>query len=65
MKEMSFFIINVSILINFGCLIVCGKKMEFNKVTPVEEWVIVHKGTEQPLTGKYYKHIEQGTYVCK
>jgi peptide methionine sulfoxide reductase msrA/msrB len=65
MREMSFFIINVSILINFAFLIGCGKKMEFNKLTPEEEWVIVHKGTEQPFTGKYYKHFEQGTYVCK
>lgn len=62
---MSFFIINGFLLINFVFLIGCGKKMELNKLTPEEEWVIVHKGTEQPFTGKFYKHFEQGTYVCK
>jgi len=39
--------------------------MEFNKLTPEEERVIVDKGTEMPYTGKYYKHDEAGTYVCK
>ncbi len=39
--------------------------MEFNKLTPEEEWIIVHKGTEPPFSGKYYKHFEKGTYVCK
>lgn len=34
-------------------------------LTPEEEYVIVHKGTERPFTGKYYKHKEPGTYVCK
>ncbi len=42
-----------------------GKKMEYNKLTPEEERVIVHKGTEQPFTGKYLYNKEAGTYVCK
>ncbi len=41
------------------------KPMKYNKLTPEEERVIVHKGTERPFTGKYYKHHEKGTYVCK
>ena len=35
------------------------------KLTPEEERVIVHKGTEPPFTGKYAEHFADGTYVCK
>ena len=41
------------------------KEMKFNKLTPEEERVIVHKGTERPFTGMYDHFFEQGTYVCK
>jgi len=37
----------------------------YNKLTPKEEAVIVHKGTEPPFSGKYYKHSEKGTYYCR
>lgn len=37
----------------------------FNELTPEEERVIIHKGTEMPFTGKYNKHSEKGTYICK
>ncbi len=40
-------------------------KQKFNKLTEFEEYVIVHKGTERPFTGKYYNSKEKGTYVCK
>lgn len=40
-------------------------KMEFNTLTQFEEFVILHKGTEPPFSGKYYKFKEDGTYVCK
>jgi len=40
-------------------------KMEFKKLTPEEENVIVNKGTERPYTGKYETFWEKGTYVCK
>ena len=39
--------------------------MEFKKLTPEEESVILYKGTEMPFTGKYYKHNKKGTYICK
>jgi len=39
--------------------------MKYKKLTPEEERVIVHKGTEMPFTGKYYEFNEKGTYVCK
>ena len=42
-----------------------GNTMEYNKLTPEEEQVIVFKGTERPFTGEYYDHNEDGTYTCK
>jgi len=39
--------------------------MEYRKLTPEEERVIIHKGTEMPFTGKYENFSEEGTYVCK
>ncbi|MFP4471590.1 MAG: bifunctional methionine sulfoxide reductase B/A protein [Bacteroidales bacterium] len=41
------------------------ESMEYNKLTPEEERVILHKGTERPFSGKFDKHKEEGTYVCK
>ncbi len=46
-----------------------GKKtvanMKYNKLTPEEERIIIHKGTEKPFTGKYNDFFEEGTYNCK
>src|ERR1044071_5023604 len=39
--------------------------MEWNKLTPEEERVIVHKGTEYPFTGEYTDHFEGGAYICR
>jgi len=39
--------------------------MKYNQLTPEEQRVILHKGTERPFTGKYYNHKEKGTYTCK
>jgi methionine-R-sulfoxide reductase len=36
-----------------------------NPLTPAEEWVIVHKGTEPPFTGEYDEFFAEGTYVCR
>ena len=41
------------------------KDMKYKQLTPEEERVIIHKGTEAPFSGKYYNHKEKGTYVCK
>ncbi|NPA82440.1 MAG: bifunctional methionine sulfoxide reductase B/A protein [Epsilonproteobacteria bacterium] len=38
---------------------------EYKKLTPQEERVIVHKGTEMPFSGKYYDFYEDGIYLCK
>lgn len=37
----------------------------YKKLTPEEERVIIHKGTERPFSGKFDKHYETGTYTCK
>ena len=37
----------------------------YNKLTPEEEAVIVHKETERPFTGKYLNNHDAGIYVCK
>jgi len=34
-------------------------------LSPEEERVILHKGTERPFSGKYYDFWEKGTYLCK
>ena len=39
--------------------------MKLNPLTPEEERVIVHKGTERPFSGKYNDHDEPGVYTCK
>lgn len=36
-----------------------------NPLSPEEERVIVHKGTEAPFSGEYNDHSESGTYVCR
>lgn len=39
--------------------------VKLQPLTPEEERVIVHKGTEYPFTGEYEAHFETGTYVCR
>jgi peptide methionine sulfoxide reductase msrA/msrB len=41
------------------------KQQTFNTLTPEEEQVILHKGTERPYTGAYTDNKAKGTYVCK
>jgi peptide-methionine (R)-S-oxide reductase len=36
-----------------------------NKLTPAEERVIVHKGTEPPWSGEYDRFFQEGTYLCR
>ncbi len=38
---------------------------KFKKLTPEEEAVIVHKGTEAPFSGVFNDNWKRGTYVCR
>ena len=37
----------------------------YNSLTPTEERVILHKGTERPFVGEYTHTTAAGTYVCR
>jgi len=39
--------------------------MNYNPLTPEEEYVILRKGTERPYSGKYTDHHDPGMYICK
>ena len=41
------------------------KMNEWRKLTPEEEQVIVHKGTEAPFSGRFDKSHAEGTYTCR
>jgi len=37
---------------------------EYNPLTPAQEWVILHKGTERPGSGVWLSNKDKGTYIC-
>lgn len=39
--------------------------LKLNPLSPQEQRVILHKGTEMPFTGEYDDFFEAGTYVCR
>lgn len=34
-------------------------------LTPEEERILVHKGTERPFSGEYHRHSADGVYHCR
>lgn len=40
-------------------------KPEYNQLNRDEQWVILHKGTERPFTGKLTDNKAEGTYICR
>lgn len=40
-------------------------EMNYNKLTPKEEAVILHKGTEPPFSGEYWRESREGVYTCR
>ena len=49
----------------FTSLIISQTNMNYNKLTPEEERVIINKGTEAPYTGEYTDNKSEGIYTCK
>jgi len=41
------------------------QKLTLNPLTPEEQRVILHKGTEYPFTGEFNDFSENGTFICK
>jgi len=39
--------------------------MKLNSLTPEEDHIIEHKGTEAPFSGEYNDHFAAGTYICR
>ena len=38
---------------------------KYNELTPEEEYVILHKGTERPFSGEYTSLKDPGTFICR
>ena len=53
------------LFIILSTIIIGQSKVEYNKLTPEEEKVIIHKGTEYPFTGEYTNNKLPGTYICR
>jgi peptide methionine sulfoxide reductase msrA/msrB len=62
MKRMLLLLIAIIALIYLNST---GAAMNYNNLTPEEERVIVHRGTERPFTGRFTQHKEAGTYTCR
>ena len=39
--------------------------MNYNKLTPEEERVLLRKGTDAPFTGEYTGKKDEGMYICR
>lgn len=63
MKILIKIIFSISLL--YYLPILSQDKMNYNKLTPEEERVILNKGTERAFTGKYTDYKADGTYTCK
>lgn len=57
----------LTILLLVSQLTTCKSQvnMNYKQLTPEEQYIIWHKGTEPPFSGKFYDHFEKGIYTCK
>lgn len=39
--------------------------MQYKKLSPEEEKIIIHRGTEAPFSGAFDAHFAKGVYMCK
>ena len=53
------------IIIYNNCFGQTETKMNYNKLSDFEKYVIIDKGTEAPFSGEYYKHNLKGFFICK
>ena len=65
MKRYIFGFLFLIVFLNDTPVLVQENSMHYNKLTPEEERVILHKGTERPFSGIFTQHKEKGTYICK
>lgn len=65
MKRYIFGFLFLIVFLNDTPVLVQESTMHYNKLTPEEERIILHKGTERPYSGIYTQHKEKGTYICK
>ncbi len=65
MRQFSSYLLIVTGVILITCSVVNGDDMKYRGLTPEEEYVIVHGGTEIPYTGRYVDTFEDGVYVCR
>ncbi|WP_417381610.1 methionine-R-sulfoxide reductase [Gimesia sp.] len=42
-----------------------SSKQQFNRLTPEEAHIILHKGTERPFIGEYTNLKSEGTFICR
>lgn len=63
--KQSAFVFLSFLLRNYILKILLILNMKLNDLTPEEEYVILHKGTERPFMGEYTNLKEAGTYVCR
>lgn len=63
------FLISCAGFSRIGSQFQCGgeatESTMYRELTPEEEAVIVHRGTERPFTGEYLHHDEAGVYTCR
>jgi peptide methionine sulfoxide reductase msrA/msrB len=63
-KVVSYLLVVTGVFL-FTASILDGDSMEYRRLTPEEENVIVNKGTEMPYTGAYVNTFEDGVYTCR
>jgi len=65
MKRVAIGVLSLLLIVCAWALAAKESGMEWRTLTPEEEAVIVHKGTERPFSGKYERFSGKGIYVCK
>ena len=62
---MKYLILIMLTILNMNAMDLESLKDKIDKLNDEEKYVIIHKGTERPFTGKYTDEKSIGTYKCK